>query len=623
MYLKRLGVVNYKSCRDLVIDLEKDIPTTLIGINDSGKSAILKAIGLLLDPKPSFNVVGIGRSTSDVSNTPISVQDYASIFAGFEVPILPGLETHSIIIGEFVPEEDELDASFSEQASNQLKWSIESRSKKTILILRAFDNDDPGGRYFICLGENKDISELWNKKDKELQTLRKEEGLTDQDIQNDNKKGRFASLEIIRALYTKKGHEPTWSEAPSFAKDDLRLFPEFRYIDWNTSLTDIAKLANDVMRGKIENEKAKLINEANTLSASATLEVNSEFEKLTRELTADLPNISGIKAQVSFSITEAISDIVINKKTGDGDIRLESQGEGVKRQIIFAFLKWASKQKSGIKGGIKNLIWCFDEPEAHLYPAAQRDLFKIINDLAKTNYQVLLGTHSTVFVDRVHLDYLKRIELIEKYSKLFSCSGVDDVHAALSVRNSDVLFFNKFLVVEGESEEILIPHFYKVFFDRTLEEDNIKLIPLGGCTDYKRNKDIFDGILRNYNLVDTTVHYILDTDTQETGANVYLVGHCDLEDVFPDSLWKRLLIEHCGVSWEDSHFLTLRGKLDKTQKNKKFHELLKAGVSSEIGKTQYLPSKPECASIFKGYISVKADIPQVIQTIFQEKLSNF
>jgi putative ATP-dependent endonuclease of the OLD family len=72
MYLKRVAIVNYKSCQGVAFACQKDVPNTFIGINDSGKSAILRAIGLLLDQKSSFNVPTDARFTSDISNTPIS-----------------------------------------------------------------------------------------------------------------------------------------------------------------------------------------------------------------------------------------------------------------------------------------------------------------------------------------------------------------------------------------------------------------------------------------------------------------------------------------------------------------------------------------------------------------------
>jgi predicted ATP-dependent endonuclease of OLD family len=49
MYLKKIIIFNYKSCQKIELDLIKDDPLVLIGINDCGKSTILRAIDLLFD----------------------------------------------------------------------------------------------------------------------------------------------------------------------------------------------------------------------------------------------------------------------------------------------------------------------------------------------------------------------------------------------------------------------------------------------------------------------------------------------------------------------------------------------------------------------------------------------
>lgn len=620
MYLKRVAIINYKSCQGVAFECHKDAPNTFIGINDAGKSAVLKAIGLLLDPKTGFNVSTDARLTSDISNTLLPEEDCLKIFGECNAPPFSGAASGSTIVGEFAIEPEEVTEAFTEGASSQLKWAIESRATDTVLILKLFENGNQAGRYFLCLGESKEPLALWSKKASELQAIKKQKDVSDDEIKNDNKKGRFASIEIIRAIYNKIGFELNWVEAPAFAKGDLEMFPRFRYIDWNASLGDLESLANDVMKRTIEGSKTKLIQEAGVASKSATEEVNKELEALAKELTKDLKTISAIKAQVTFGVSEKVSDLVINKTTGDGDIRLDSQGEGVKRQILFAFLKWASK--AHIAGGVavKRFIWCFDEPEAHLYSAAQRDLYAVICDLATNNYQVFLGTHSTIFVDRLRLREMLKIRLNDKYSEILKCGSVDDVHEVLGVRNSDILFFDTFFAVEGESERVLIPYFFKLYTGETLEERSIKLISLGGITQFKNNKAILEGILSDFQKTDSVIHYIFDADTAQGGANVHLLGKCDLEDVIPNKYWIRLLKGECGVDVDDAALDEVRSHLDPTAAATKLHKLLGDKVASLPSHTAFLPPKSRCAELFQSYIRDKESIPEEVRQIFKKVL---
>lgn len=616
MYLSKVAIINYKSCQNLLIDIQKDSPNTFIGMNDAGKSAILKAIGLLLEAKSNFMIPTDSRSTSDISNTPLNYESCDSIYEAFMVPKFASTVGGCVIIGEFKIEETDFTSEFQENASSHLKWAIESSPDNTVTLLRHFAPNDSTGKYFLCTGDSSQYSSLWNKKATELQAIRRTLSLSETEIANENNQGRFSSIEIVRAIYKKTGYERVWAESPTFIKNDLPFLPVYRYIDWNTSLNDIENLANDVLKSKVDSSKAILTSQAIKLSRQATEEVNKEFEALTRELTQDLKSIKGIKAQVNFSVSEKISDLIINKNTADGDIRLDSQGEGVKRQILFAFLKWGSTRGLDIEDSRKKFIWCFDEPESHLYPAAQRELYNIISDLAKSNYQVFIGTHSTIFIDRSSLKDIYRVELNEGYSTLSKCNSIEDVHSVLGIKNSDILFYNKFLAVEGESEDILIPHFYKLYTGHSFEENAIKLISLGGIGEYRRNKETLERILEDFGKSDSTIHYILDNDTNETGNNVYLLGVCDLEDLMSNELWIRLVEEQCGISLTNEQLNEIRGQLESTVSARKFHKLLGALVAGNETRTEFLPSKVRCANLLKSYIVSTEQIPEVILQIF-------
>ncbi len=617
MYLKKIGIINYKSCQKILIDLAKDSPNTFIGINDSGKTGILKAIGLLLDEKPQFNFANESKETGDISNTCLAKDDFEEFFSDIGLPIFEYQAASTLILAEFVVETEELNGEFDEGATNQLKWAIESKRGDSFFVLRKFDTGNPSGKYYICLGESAPARNLWTKKVTELRTIREDVGLTDEDVRNLNNKGPFSNFELIRAIYGKVGHVPTWVEAPDF-HNNADLLPEYLYIDWNTSFNEINKLANSALKAVIGTSKIALIKQANAFSQEATDLVNVKFEEVTRELTQDVKGVTGIKAQVTFAVSDAITNISINKKHSDGFVGLDSQGEGIKRQIYFAILKWVNKEKQLAKH--KNTIWCFDEPESHLYPTAQRELYKIIAGLSEKNFQILLGTHSTIFVDRTKLNEINKVVLEDKYSEIVRCAGIEDVHEALGVRNSDILFFDKFVVVEGDSEEILMPHFYKLCTGRTLEEDSLKLIPLGGSGEYKRNKLMFEKILKDYKKIESVSHYIFDNDTGETASNMSLIGTCDLEDVLSNDLWLRLLKEECGLNWTETQLNTLRSKLNPTTAATKMYRLISEDVRQGTAKLNILPSKKRCAEIFKTYIVQKTEVPEVIQTIIETKI---
>src|SRR6266542_2603868 len=204
---------------------------------------------------------------------------------------------------------------------------------------------------------------------RELDKKVKELEISSDEIQNENKKGRFSNLEKIRAIYSKVPKQQVWSSY-KIEKGDKTIFQSFRYLDWNSSLDDIKRTATDAMSATIEAQLKPLRQEASVAAKKTEEEINKQLEILKSSISEMLPNITAIKTKVFFEVKESVTDILINKEKADGDIHLDLQGEGVKRQIWFALIK--SGALASIGSGIKNKksLWAFDEPETHLYPSA-------------------------------------------------------------------------------------------------------------------------------------------------------------------------------------------------------------------------------------------------------------
>ena len=63
-----------------------------------------------------------------------------------------------------------------------------------------------------------------------------------------------------------------------------------------------------------------------------------------------------------------------------------------------------------IQSNNQNCIFAFEEPETHLHPSAQREMYESIKTLAKnSNYQIILTTHSPYIVKELAKDNIKPI----------------------------------------------------------------------------------------------------------------------------------------------------------------------------------------------------------------------
>lgn len=234
MFLKKLAIINYKSCRDLILNFSDNLPNTFIGRTDSGKTTILKALGFLLGEKIPPNLTTEGQISSDISTTIIDIKEYDDIFKKLDLPVFPKEDAFSIIIiGIFNKQEGDFEGSFNDIASNHLKWSIDSNPKDEFPILIQFNKSNKSGRYFICALDKKDEKlELWNQNQNTLKEHRKKFNVSEEDINNVNQAGRFKNIEVFKAIYNKIDTSIQWSEYDGFGKKDRSVFPSFKYMDW-------------------------------------------------------------------------------------------------------------------------------------------------------------------------------------------------------------------------------------------------------------------------------------------------------------------------------------------------------------------------------------------------------
>ncbi|MEK7089133.1 MAG: AAA family ATPase, partial [Patescibacteria group bacterium] len=334
------------------------------------------------------------------------------------------------------------------------------------------------------------------------------------------------------------------------------------------------------------------------------------------KILSSLPTITAIKAKVFFKSGGTISEISVEKGTSDGSVRLESQGDGVKKQIGFAFMRLGALKNIDDTIKIKNFLWGFDEPEVHLYPPEKRDFYETIKQLSGGVFQTFISTHSTVFVDKSQLKTIQKVHLTNKYTAVTKCSSISDIHESLGIKNSDFLFYDMFIAGEGDSDAILIPHFYKLFFGKTIQDDSIQFIGLGGGNRWKENKKLFEQMMKDFKDPNDCVYYVLDRDINASGVNIYLVGKYDIEDSIDDKYWIKLVKEKCGVTLNNQDMLDLRANLAKNS-DAKFEKLLRDKVNKDNNKKINLPSKKDCAQDMTEYISDKNGIPNDIIKLFE------
>ena len=554
MLLTEVHTINYKSAQKTKLLLKSNSPTLLIGENDCGKTTTLNSVRLLLDSSYNVSVPDGKSDKNDLSHTPLSKTEINEYLTTNELPhlftgeVLDDDNEYIVCIGKFKIEDFELNF---ENLSNHLRWVIESTLQNSSFNKHFYKarviNATTGVSSIFYANQhsiNSALSSIYSMPQAAITTAMSSYNPNNEGLRNDNGEGRYTIYEKMRSILETVDCRYKFVEFSDDAKQkkwkqDLAIFPECAYLSWHESLEGITKAATIILSNSIENEVSRAKQVSRLLSAKAQRKINEKLKGL--GIQNEVPSIQSISANVNFELKNQLTDLFVNKENSEENVHIDNQGEGIKRQIWFALLKLQAEQKV-TETNKKRYVWCFDEPETHLHPKAQREFIKTLRALSTKNFQMLVSTHSTVFVDASNLDEINSFSIKNSYTTIGRSQSVAEIFNSLGVMNSDFLFYNKFLIVEGNTEESLIPHLYQKYTGRTLRQENIQLINLKGCNNVDNADYILENLLDGFAKRDDLAVYIFDADTNKVPTtNTFVVGKQDLEDSLPVSIWPKMV----------------------------------------------------------------------------------
>ena len=201
--------------------------------------------------------------------------------------------------------------------------------------------------------------------------------------------------------------------------------------------------------------------------------------------------------EVQFDVKEDPNDVAPFNNGKNLYIRIRSQRHRVTVPFnqrskgfiwFFSFLVWfdSIKQQTGTN---RELILLLDEPGLNLHALAQADLLRYIDHIAQS-HQTIYTTHSPFMV---HTDRIHQVRTVEdlpkegtKISDNISGSGsktIFPLQAALGYTIAQNLFISKRnLLVEGPADLIYLKFFSSILDQKRRESlrDDITIVPVGG-----------------------------------------------------------------------------------------------------------------------------------------------
>lgn len=367
MKLKSIILKNYKSIEKLeipIVEIEGSYTYSLLGINESGKSSILKAISYFED--------GVINYPSDFHNP----DDNIEIIFNYVVEENDIKELREDLIKKFNFDKTLANAVNIKEVSLFTQYANSSTLELT--------------RFEILNFENQLIKEYTYSEIDEKVSKKSNSDESDLDLES------FFGNNFIDHFYGKSHSIVFWQSTPEFLLlDDINL-ALFAENPTNTSIP----LKNCFSLAGINSKNIKL--EINKLNNSVA--INSLQSKLSDFTTK---HINDLWPEHPISITFQISDQNISLLIEDNGIKYNpktasQRSDGFKQ--FLSFLLTISVESKGSE--LERTILLIDEPETHLHPPAQINLLKeLINiSLNKKDNIVFFATHSNYLIDKEFLD---------------------------------------------------------------------------------------------------------------------------------------------------------------------------------------------------------------------------
>lgn len=279
----------------------------------------------------------------------------------------------------------------------------------------------------------------------------------------------------------------------NFLKNNM---PKFWYYDEYFSLPsriNLNQLKNNTVDG---NETAKALLEVAQIDLDELIGADN-FENFIAELEATSIEITDQMFKYWSANTNLDIDFKIEKLANQEnilDIRVRNQKHRISLPLnqrskgfnwFFSFIVWFSKIQNDDNS---TYILLLDEPGLNLHASAQKDLLNFIEDLAD-NYQVIYTTHSPFLVDSKNLHRVRTVYEGEEGSIVSDSIQEKDsntlfpLQAALGYNLAQNLFVAESnLLVEGPADLIYL----NIMSDILIKEhriglkEDIVIVPIGG-----------------------------------------------------------------------------------------------------------------------------------------------
>lgn len=277
---------------------------------------------------------------------------------------------------------------------------------------------------------------------------------------------------------------------------------QFHYLDAKRDIQDdlkvrtsyLGKMLGDVASNYDPKDVAELEEKISSLNAEA-IEKSNVLKNIQESLKGiDTTMDSSGKVYVSpfaKKLRDLNKSLTIHYGTEDSSFTMDYHGMGTRSwssMLSFrAFVKQICNSKNPDEEAFLPII-AIEEPEAHLHPNAQKQLYKQMNDMPGIK---IISTHSPYVAACAELSELRGMYKSDEktvcgslpVTKLTS-EEQRKIRQAVLTSNGELLFAKAIVLGEGETEVQALPIFCQQHLELTPVESGLSFVDAKGCGNY-------------------------------------------------------------------------------------------------------------------------------------------
>mgnify|MGYP006273677335 CR=1 FL=1 len=337
---------------------------------------------------------------------------------------------------------------------------------------------------------------------------------------------------VMEVLEEKRG-EYQWVDASDDWSNYKKHFPEIVYIPASQDHGDEQRMTKDSsvfgqifrvgMRKWLKVDK-KSQNAIGTLEEKIK-DINSKIlHKVEEKLREQIPLADEVSQELKpLDITKGFDFTMYIDDPQGIKTPLDQRGSGLQRAVLIAAIRAQSdvydmidnledNNQDSVDENSNTTLYLFEEPEAFLHLGAQRELFYSLKDLTKRENQIVVTSHSTLFIDESEMEDI--VLMTRKEGESISSQHIPEIEIKDELgevmRVSELITGKACCIVEGVSDKLAFQNWIEnIGYD--YGKLGIHFVSMDGCTnaEYYANADILSDFYVPFLLV-------LDRDTHMT-----------------------------------------------------------------------------------------------------------